>query len=88
MLFFSCSCITEQITPTQAWETQMGLININKLSSKTKYQMSFHHSKMVPNGRVTGEGHGTPLQYSCLENPVDGGAWYATVHGVRRVGHD
>ena len=88
MLFFSCSCITEQITPTQAWETQMGLININKLSSKTKYQTSFHHSKMVPNSRVTGEGHGTPLQYSCLENPVDGGAWYATVHGVRRVGHD
>ena len=30
----------------------------------------------------TGEGNGTPLQYSCLENPVDGGAWWATVHGV------
>ena len=29
-----------------------------------------------------GEGNGTPLQYSCLENPVDGGAWYAAVHGV------
>ena len=28
------------------------------------------------------EGNGTPLQYSCLENPVDGGAWKATVHGV------
>ena len=26
--------------------------------------------------------HGTPLQYSCLENPMDGGAWWATVHGV------
>ena len=32
----------------------------------------------------TGEGHGTPLQYSCLENPMDGGAWWATVHGVAR----
>ena len=29
-----------------------------------------------------GEGNGTPLQYSCLENPIDIGAWYATVHGV------
>ena len=33
-------------------------------------------------GRSPGEGNGTPLQYSCLENPMDGGAWWATVHGV------
>ena len=31
-----------------------------------------------------GEGNGTPLQYSCLENPMDGGAWYAAVHGVMK----
>ena len=31
-----------------------------------------------------GEGNGNPLQYSCLENPVDGGAWWATVHGVTK----
>ena len=31
---------------------------------------------------TTGEGNGTPLQYSCLENPMDGGAWKAAVHGV------
>ena len=31
---------------------------------------------------VLGEGNGTPLQYSCLENPMDGGAWKAAVHGV------
>ena len=30
------------------------------------------------------EGNGTPLQYSCLENPMDGGAWWAVVHGVAR----
>ena len=35
----------------------------------------------------SGEGNGTPLQYSCLENPMDGGAWQATVHGSQRVGH-
>ena len=34
-------------------------------------------------GRSPGEGNGNPLQYSCLENPVDGGAWQATVHGVK-----
>ena len=34
------------------------------------------------------EGNGNPLQYFCLENPVDRGAWQATVHGVTRVGHD
>ena len=32
-------------------------------------------------GRSSGEGNGNPLQYSCLENPMDGGAWNATVHG-------
>ena len=33
---------------------------------------------------ITGEGNGNPLQYSCLENPVDRGAWWAAVHGVAR----
>ena len=33
------------------------------------------------------EGNGNPLQYSCLENPMNKGAWRATVHGVARVGH-
>ena len=31
-----------------------------------------------------GKGNGTPLQYSCLENPMDGGAWWAAVHGVAK----
>ena len=35
-------------------------------------------------GRSPGEGNGTPLQYSCLENPMDGGAWWVTVHGVAK----
>ena len=39
-------------------------------------------------GRSPGEGNGNPLQYSCLGNPMDGGAWQATVHGVARVRHD
>ena len=35
-------------------------------------------------GRSPGEGNGNPLQYSCLENPVEGGAWWAAVHGVAK----
>ena len=35
-------------------------------------------------GRSPGEGNGTPLQYSCLENPVGRGAWWATVHRVAK----
>ena len=33
---------------------------------------------------IFGEGNGTPLQYTCLENPMDGGAWWAAVHGVAK----
>ena len=39
-------------------------------------------------GRFPGEGNDNPLQYSCLENPVDRGVWWATVHGVAGVEHD
>ena len=35
-------------------------------------------------GRSPGEGHGNPLQYSCLETPMDRGAWQATFHGVAK----
>ena len=35
-------------------------------------------------GRFPGEGHGSPLQYACVENPVDRGAWQATVHRVTK----
>ena len=35
-------------------------------------------------GKSSGEGNGNPFQYSCLENPMDRGAWQATVHGVAK----
>ena len=41
--------------------------------------------RLIPgSGRSPGEGDGTPLQYSCLENPTDGGAWSAPAHGVAK----
>ena len=40
---------------------------------------------LIPvSGRSTGEGNGIPLQYSCLENPMDGEAWRTRVHGVAK----
>ena len=43
------------------------------------------HTGSIPgSGRSTGGGHGNPLQCSCLENPMDRGAWQATVHGVEK----
>ena len=44
---------------------------------------------LIPGSRRSpGEGNGNPLQYSCLENPMDRGAWSTIVHGVARVRHD
>ena len=48
--------------------------------SDTTERLHFHFSPSC-----TGKGNGNPLQYSCLENPRDGGAWWAAVY---RVGHD
>ena len=51
-------------------------------------QESAHHAgdpgSILGLGISPGGGHGTPLQYSCLENPMDGGAWWDTVHGVAK----
>jgi len=44
---------------------------------------------LIPGSRRSpGEGNGNPLQYSCLENPMDTGNWQATAYGVARVGHN
>ena len=43
-----------------------------------------HAGSVLGLGRSPGEGHGNPLQYPCLENPMDRGAWWATVHGVTK----
>ena len=46
-------------------------------------------AKVGDQGSIPGEGNGYPLQYPCLGNLMDGGAWQATVHGVEKiVGHN
>ena len=61
-------------------------IPVLKLPWITLYNDVWNHAKS--NKSVTsssdGEGNGTPLQYSCLENPMSGGAWWVTVHGVTK----
>ena len=39
---------------------------------------------LLPREQLPGEGNGNPLQYYCLENPMDGGAWWAVVHGIAK----
>ena len=47
--------------------------------------ISEHNNSLIPTYQCEfGEGNGTPLQYSCLENPMDRGAWWAVVHEVAR----
>ena len=53
-------------------------LQLNSLPTLGKVRMT---GLPFPRG-THGEGNGTPLQYSCLENPMDGGAWWAAVHGV------
>ena len=55
---------------------------INQWTAQTI--MVYSHIIWVILSNRDGEGNGTPLQYSCLENPMDGGAWWAAVHGVAK----
>ena len=58
------------------------------LSSKQSACNAGDAGSITGSGKSPGEGKGNPLQYSCLENPMDKGALWATVHWVTRVGHD
>ena len=61
-------------------------LNVYKRPVKKKTHVKPKANWHVKNvaGSNTGEGNGIPLQYSCLENPMDGGAWWAAVHGVAK----
>ena len=75
---------------TYVWQIQILKPNVLKVSVSSEKPLTFIKS---PSGiyyhisscsSILGEGNGTPLQYSCLENSMDGGAWEAEVHGVTR----
>ena len=54
-------------------------------SHEIKRRLILGRKAMTKLDSILGEGNGTPLQYFCLENPMDGGAWWAAVHGVTTV---
>ena len=58
-------------------------MNTSKLIERSNL-LSHNSSVLMALRGNGGEGDGTPLQYSCLENPMDRGAWWAAVHGVAR----
>ena len=67
-----CAHLLATVTLHPTVPTPYTLLSL--LPLRTKVYTRLDHSP--------GEGNGTPLQYSCLENPMDGGAWKAAVHGV------
>ena len=52
---------------------------------KQQWKISLEtENELADPAHIFGEGNGKPFQYSCLENPMDGAAWWATVHGVAK----
>ena len=52
--------------------------------AQSRTRLKWFSSSSSSSSHLIREGNGTPLQYSCLENPMDGGAWWAAVHGVAK----
>ena len=65
------------------WPTRGGLTYFSA-SLLSRHSPPASHAFTVCSTFSVGEGSGTPPQYSCLENPMDGGAWWAAVHGVAK----
>ena len=65
------------------WRSLVGCSPWGRKESDTTEWLHFHFSLSC-----TGEGNGNPLQCSCLENPRDGGAWWAAIYGVKQSRHD
>ena len=67
----------------------MGFPGGTKVKNLVSSTVDVRDAGLIPVlGRSPWEGHGSPLHYSCLENPMDRRAWWATVIGLHRVGHD
>ena len=67
------------ITSLTLWKVLSVVQTVKRLLAMRETQVGFLGWEDLP-----GEGNGNPLWYSCLENPMDGGAWQATVHGVAK----
>ena len=78
-------------TAISIYGTAVLIINIGFPGSTSGKEPSFQcrrhkRHRLIPGlGRSPGGGHGNPLQYSCLENPTDSGAWWAAAHRVTEL---
>ena len=70
---------TSELSLREEWEDSSLLLELS---------CCFVSQLLLANCSALTHGNGNPLQYSCLENPMDRGAWWATVHGSQRVGHN
>ena len=81
------------LTAESKEELKSLLMKVKEESEKTGLKLNIQKTNIMASASITswqidgetvesGEGNGTPLQFSCLENPLYGGAWWATVHGV------
>ena len=77
--FFSISILGWQLTAFLAFYKDVGASLSNLVTIALTKDVFW-----VLSGDILGKDDGTPLQYSCLENPMDGGAWWAAVHGVAK----
>ena len=69
----------------KGWATHSGIPDFRGGADGKESTCNSGNLGSIPGlGRSPGEGNGNPLQYSCLENPMDGGAWWATVHRVAK----
>ena len=78
-LYFQQWCSSVLLTPKAVFRASWAFLPFVALGFI--YQVMECFKFPLPK-EFNGEGNGTPLQYSCLENPMDGGAWWAAVHGV------
>ena len=80
----SARCISQHCSPLPG----VGALSLEFPEYLTSLDSKFAHLSVpenwAPLGYNGGEGNGTPLQYSCMENRMDGGAWWAAVHGVAK----
>ena len=71
----------KRVNKEEIWASQMALVVKNLLA---KAGDTGDLGSILRSGRYSRGGNGNPLQYSCLENPMDGGGWWAMVHGVAK----
>ena len=87
-----CRCILYQLSHRGSprileWVTYPISSGSSRPRNGTGHPRQFRRHKRCGLGRSPGGGHGSPLQYSCLDNPRDRGAWWATIHRVAKTWH-